>query len=195
MKPVFLNNVAKANCLVFLITHLIWEDQGSLFGSCSVTWLIMRLLPPTLPIEQPRLELKSSSLQDVLHICSDGSQMAKVILGCQNIIDIAVLLEYPALLLKVHDLRDVGGLSHCKLCDASCWLVSDVHAGDSIFSQFFILRVSPQESVEVHSMVLKLDRVIHLFDVTQSSVHPTSKLQEDCANRVEDVWTLHQHVI
>ena len=103
MKPVFPNNVAKAECLIVVITHLIWEDQGSLFGSCAVVWLV---LPPTLLREHPRLELKSSSLQDALDVCSDGSQAVEVILRCQDIIDIAVLLEYPALLLKVHELRE-----------------------------------------------------------------------------------------
>ena len=114
---------------------------------------------------------------------------------CQDIINIAVLLEYPALLLKVHELREVGGLSHCKLCDTPCWLVSNVHPGDSIFSQLLVLRVSPQESVEVHFTILKPHRVVHLLDVTQSSVHPTSELQEDCTDRVEDVRTFHQHII
>lgn len=102
MECVRFHNVAQAKRYVVLLTDLVWQDDGLYFPSL---WLVTALFPPTLPREDPRFELKSSSFQDALHICCNGLQTIRVIVGREDVINVAVVLENLPLFPEVSERR------------------------------------------------------------------------------------------
>jgi hypothetical protein len=84
------------------------------------------------------------------------------------------------------------GLSHCQLCNAPCWSITNIDSGDGVLFNLSILRVSPEEAVEMHFLVLKPYRIVHFFYVPKCGEDPLPESDEDSTNVVKDVWTFEE---
>ena len=128
----------------------------------------------------------------MLNVCRDLLELVQVVIRDQDVIDVRVLLQHSTLFCEMVEHGQICSFPHGDLCDTACWFVANVDPRDGIFLDVLLLRVSPQEAVEMHFLVLKPYRIVHFFYVPKCGEDSLPESDEDSTNVVKDVWTFEE---